>query len=144
MASHGTFGRAQKTETFCVGCLGLCSGRQNHRRVTRARKGLSIGLGPEHPKVYLWKLVRRLLARPVQPTVLGQLLWEPQNGPVSCSSFKTKRKQRESSGELWYSAWASGVRITWELLRSADSYFNRFPHNPCAHVGLGSASKGHT
>lgn len=143
MASHGTFGKAQNTET-CVGCLGLCSGRQNHRHETRTRKGLSIELGPKHPKVYLWKLVRRLLARPVKPLSWVSYSGNLKNGPVSCSPFQTKRKQRESSGELWYSAWASGVRVTWELLRNADSYFNRIPRNPRAHVGLGGASKGHT
>lgn len=90
-----------RKQTFCVGCLGLCSGRQNHRRVTRARKGLSIGLGPEHPKVYLWKLVRRLLARPVQP-----MSWVSYSGNLKtalCPALPlrqrgSREKAQESSG----------------------------------------------
>lgn len=131
---HGlrTFGRAYKTVPLWVSCPGLISGRH----VTRARKGLSSGFGSNHPKVHLESFMRRLLARPVQPALLIQLLWEPQNGPVSCSSSETgRRSQREKA--------KGSVRTTWTLVRKQTLILSQGNHQ-CAHLGLTSSSNGHT
>lgn len=78
----------------CVGCPGVFSG---HGRVTRARKALSSGIGPTHPKVYLGLLVKAAgKARPAhcpRSATLG-----PRKRP--CPAAPLRQRQRDPSRAL--------------------------------------------
>lgn len=100
----------------------------------RTQKGLSLSFGPHHPKVYLWPLVTRLLAKPFSPPASFSYCGSLTVVVGPALHFETRRNQRGKANgpPLLLSLGLS----TWQQVGNADSISTRSQGDPCAPLGL--------